>query len=298
MRPEQALERLGGIADAGVLVRLSSRAQVRQAVLGRLILREARGRYSLPTADEGRRAANRLSGVASHLSAAAIWGWEVVKPPGLPQVIVPRNRKVLPERRVGVDLTWADLRPGEVAGRVTAPDRTVMDCARGLPFPEALAVADSALRHGNVTKGRLLQVAEEVPPRYRPRCRRIAQHADRRAANPFESVLRAHAIGAGLQVVAQVVITVGTARVRPDVVDESRRLVLEADSYEFHGKRAALLRDCERYNALVLHGWTVLRFGWEHVMLHPGYVIECLRAMASAQPVGRALTEEACDIPA
>jgi very-short-patch-repair endonuclease len=298
MRPDQALERLGGIADAGVLVRLTSRAKVRRAVRRRVIVREARGRYSLPTADEGRRTANRLSGVASHLSAAAIWGWELAKPPELPQVIVPRNRKVARERRLGVDLTWADLRPGEVVGRVTAPDRTVMDCARELPFPEALAVADSALRHGNVTRRRLLQVAERVPPRYRARCRRVAQHADGRAANPFESVLRALAIDAGLEVAAQVVITMGTARARPDVVDASRRLVLEADSYEFHGKRAALLRDCERYNALVIHGWTVLRFGWEHVMLHPDYVLGCLRAMACAQPVGRAVPDRSCDIPA
>jgi very-short-patch-repair endonuclease len=285
MRPEQALLRLGGIAEMGSLLRLTSRGAVRHAVQQGLVVRDARGRYSLPSADEGLRAANELSGVASHLSAAMPHGWEVKTPPERPQVIVPRNRKVDAERRAGVDVRWRDLRPDEHHRRVTGAGRTVMDCARDLPFDEALSVADSALRHGNVTRPRLTQLAELVPSRYRPRCRRVAEHADGRAANPFESVLRALAIVAGLDVVPQLVIAEGDLRVRPDLVDEGRRLVLEADSYAFHGSRQALLRDCRRYNALVLHGWTVLRFGWEHVILRPDYVLACLQS----EPLGRAV---------
>ena len=288
MRPEEALTRLGGIADAGALVRMTGRARLRRAVRRGLVLREARGRYALPTAGAGRRAASRLSGVASHLSAAAAHGWELKTQPERPHVTVPRNRKLPAERRAGVEVTWAQLRPDEIHQRVTSAGRTVMDCARQLPFDEALVVADSALRHGNVTRSRLLQLAEEVPPRYRPRCRRVARHADGRAANPFESVLRALAIEAGLDVVAQVTLVEGDLRVRPDLVDSRRRLVLEADSHQFHSSRKALLRDCERYNALTLHGWTVLRFGWEHVMLRPTYVLACLRALASA-PLERAV---------
>lgn len=61
--------------------------------------------------------------------------------------------------------------------------------------------------------------------------------------------------------------------------------MVEADSFEFHGHRRALKRDCERYNALVLHGWVVLRFSWEHVMHQPDYVRQCLLAVASARAV-------------
>ena len=84
---------------------------------------------------------------------------------------------------------------------------------------------------------------------------------------------------------------------RPDLVDEGRRLVLEADSYEFHGSRKALLGDCERYNALTLHRWTVLRFGWEHVMFEPEYVLACLRD-AAEEPLGRAVRAPRQDLPA
>jgi very-short-patch-repair endonuclease len=293
MSPEHVLERLGGIADASALVRRTSRAKVRRAVERRRILRVARGRYALPGADEGLVAASRLSGVASHLSAAAAHGWELKHQPGRPHVTVPRNRKVLPHRREGVDVTWADL-GGEV--RVTSYERTVLDCARTLPFDEALAVADSALRHGHVTRRRLVELAEKVPPRYRPRCRRVARHADGRAANPFESTLRALALEAGLDVEPQAVLRLGPDRARPDLLDERRRLVLEAESFAHHGTRKAVLRDCERYNLMATHGWTVLRFGWEHVMLQPTYVLECLRGFAES--VGRAVSGTPIRVPA
>lgn len=51
-----------------------------------------------------------------------------------------------------------------------------------------------------------------------------------------------------------------------------RRIVLEADSWTFHASRSAHARDCARYNLLVIHGWRVLRFTWEQVMLDQSYV--------------------------
>ena len=50
--------------------------------------------------------------------------------------------------------------------------------------------------------------------------------------------------------------------------------MLEADSFEFHGERSALSRDCERYDELASRGWIVLRFTWEQVMLRPGWVAQ------------------------
>ena len=74
MEVVEALTWRGGVADAAVLVRLTSRAKVRSALRNGTIERATRGRYVLPDADEARRAAARLSGVASHLSAAQLNG--------------------------------------------------------------------------------------------------------------------------------------------------------------------------------------------------------------------------------
>ena len=253
------------------------------------VLRDARGRYALPTADQARRAASRLSGVITGASAAAAHGWELKSQPSLPSVTVPAKRKVPPVRRDGVDLRWRDIAPVDVWDGVLRPGPTVVDCARTLPFDEALAVADSALRHGAVTPTEIRRLAGQVRTTGRNRALRVAREASALAANPFESVLRAIGLDVpGLALRPQVVIAEGGWVGRPDLVDTERRLVVEAESFEFHGRRAALRRDCERYTALTLLGWTVLRFAWEHVMFEPAYVAECLRRAAGQEtPPGR-----------
>lgn len=57
-----------------------------------------------------------------------------------------------------------------------------------------------------------------------------------------------------------------------DLADERLRIVLEADSFEWHGSREGLERDCIRYNRLVADGWVVLRLTWDQVTRHPEQV--------------------------
>ena len=278
-----ALHRCGGLADHATAVRLSSRRKVRRAVAAGDLIRVAHGRYALPTADVALTAAARVGGVVSHRSAAAWWGWAMKEQPPRPEVTVPKHRRCT---REGVQLRWADLHEDDVReGAVTSRERTLVDCLRTLPFDEALAIADSALRNEDLTKDQLLALAATVRGPGAPRVRRVAAHADGRAANPFESVLRALAIEAGLDVVPQVSLWDRGVRARPDLVDELRGLILEADSFEWHGSRAALRRDCRRYTAMVVAGWRVLRFAWEDVMHDQEYVRAVLAAVA--RPPGR-----------
>jgi very-short-patch-repair endonuclease len=290
VKVERALERLGGASEAWILCRLTSRARVRVALARGRIVRDARGRYALPGADHAMRKANELSGVLCLDSAARHRGWLLKRQPQCPSVAVLRKRKMSPDRRVGVKVVYVDLADDDIDGYATAPVRTVMDCASRLPFDETLAIADSALRCGEVTREQLIRGAERMPARYRARCLRVARAADGRADNPFESVLRAIALDVpGLHVQPQISIDgVG----RPDLADLRLRLVIEAESFEFHGKRLRLKRDCERYNALVVDGWLVVRFAWEHVMFQPEYVSDVLRAavvLLTRRPSGPAL---------
>ena len=293
MRVNEAMRRLGGVAKAGDLVRLTSRRKVRTALKRREIVREARGRYALPTAHEARRAAHRLSAVVTGRSAAAVHGLPMKVQPALPEVTVPRNRKVSRERREGVVVRWRDIPPVDVRNGVLRVGPAVIDCARTLPFDEALAIADSALRQGMVSRRTLVRLAEAVPSSGRTEALRVAHAASGKPSNPFESVLRAIALDVpGLDLQPHVLITDCGLRVAPDLVDVERRIIVEAESFEFHGKRKALKRDCERYTSLVLSGWRVIRFAWEHVMLEPEYVRECLVALAALpvppRPVGHA----------
>jgi hypothetical protein len=55
-----------------------------------------------------------------------------------------------------------------------------------------------------------------------------------------------------------------------------------------HGTRAAFAADCRRYDELTVLGWLVLRFAWEHVMFHRGWVADVvLRAVARRGPTTR-----------
>jgi very-short-patch-repair endonuclease len=292
MDAARMLAKLGGVADTAALVAATSRRKVRTAVAAGAIIRDGRGCYVLPTAEQAARAAARLSGVVSHASAASHWGWKVKWPPRLPSVTVPRNRNIRADRREGVEVHYGHLSDTERNERVTLPGRTVMDCAKTLPFDEALAIADSALRNDDVTRGELLWLAERVRTTGRAGCLRVASEADARAHNPFESVLRALALEVdGLHLEPQVVLVEGAVHIQPDLTDVERRIVVEAESYEFHSDRKALGRDCERYNALGRSGWTVYRFTWEHAMFRPEYVTEVLTgavAAADSRPRRRA----------
>lgn len=230
MEVVEALTWRGGTLEAGALRQLTSRRKVRTALLHGHIVRPARGWFALPHAEESRLAAARLCGVVSHLSAAQLNGWELKWRPQRPAVTVPRNRNVEPWRREGVDVRWRILDEDEVWNGRTSAGRTVMDCAKDLPFDEALTVADSALRHGNVTRGLLLSLADRVVSTGRAQCLRVAREASGRAANPFESVLRAIALDVpSIDVEPQVVIDEDGFVGRPDLVDVRRRLVLEAE---------------------------------------------------------------------
>jgi very-short-patch-repair endonuclease len=276
------ISRCGGISDAATLIRLTSRRQLERATNRGLIVRDTRGRYALPTAEAGRRTANRLTALVSHTSAAAHWGWEMKVVPARASVTVPRKRKVPADVRADVDVFWRTFAAGPVSpAQVTPPLQTVIDCARWLPFDEALAIADSALRHRSVTHAQLSTAASGIRGRGAPAAARVLRAADGRADNPFESTLRAISLDVpGLVLVPQVEIRgTGRAVVRPDLVDESLRIVAEADSFEHHGSRRALAIDCARYDNLVAEGWTVLRFAWEQVMHRPDWVRGCLSAV-------------------
>ncbi|TIC84480.1 DUF559 domain-containing protein [Nocardioides sp. GY 10127] len=273
----EELERLGGVAPWARLVALVGRAEAERARDAGDVVRVARGRYALPGAGAARVEAMRLTGAASHLSAALLHGWEVHRPQPTPVVTVERHRSLRGLDRRGTQVRWAPLSPRELADGLTSPERTLLDCLRTLPFDEALCVADSALRAG-LAPERLTAGAAAARGPGSAAARRVAAAADARAANPFESTLRALVLDVpGLTVVPQVPICAPRWLGRPDLVDARLRMVLEADSFAFHGDRAALARDARRYNDLVVHGWLVLRFSWEEVMLHPARVTDVVR---------------------
>lgn len=298
MDPVEGVRRCGGRASTAQLRGLHVRPRDLTAALraGSLV-RSRRGHYRLASLDDHSDIAISLTATLSHRSAALHHGLEVATAPERPEVTVRRNRRLSKEQQRLASTTWRDL-PGEsTRDGVTPPLQTVIDCARDLPFAEALAVADSALRHDLVDIDQLRRQSTLVRGHGAARARRVTFHAHVMVANPFESSLRAIALDAGLSVVPQIQVTDAGLFAMVDLADESRRLVIEAESFEHHANRKGFRKDVRRYTELAVFGWTVLRFTWEDVMLQPDYVRWALESWRRAHDHGHRVLAPPAHLP-
>lgn len=274
---------LGGACSRSVLVERCGRAAVDAALRRGTLVRVARGRYALSTAGAAVVAAAALDGVISMRSAAQRHGWGQKQVPDKPDVTFPRTRHLPRSARQLVTPHWSDIAPEDIVDGATGVRRTLIDCMRMLPLDESLPIVDSALRVGDVTLEELRAIAQSMRGRGRSRAIGVAAMATARASNPYESTLRAVAATVpGLEVEAQRAIRMSpTLTLHPDLADRALGLVIEAESFTWHGERAALTRDCFRYNAFTIQGWVVVRFSWEQVMFDAAYVHAVLEAMVA-----------------
>ena len=164
--------------------------------------------------------------------------------------------------------------------------RTVIDCARILPFGEALAVADAALGSGLMGRPQLAAAATAMRGPGRPNARAVAAAAIGASDSFLESLLRGVLLTAGIEgFEPQLLIKHNRFRGRVDLGHQAARIALEADGFAFHGSSADFTADCRRYNELVAAGWLVLRFTYQQVVSDPAWVVATVQR-ALAQRIG------------
>ena len=190
----------------------------------------------------------------------------------------------------------ASLPPGDVTLvqglPCTTPARTVVDCLRHLPPPEAVAVGDAALRSGRVTHEDLARAVEQAAGRPRvAAAAALLPLLDGQRESPLESrsafVMHAYGLPAPqLQVRildqrGRVVARVDFAWLRHGVVGEADGLVKYAD----RGARG-IADEKEREARLLALGLVVVR--WTEQQLHgdPPLLVQQLR-VALANGDGR-----------
>jgi predicted transcriptional regulator of viral defense system len=143
---------------------------------------------------------SRQTAVISHDSAARLWGLPVRRQlTGAVRLTDP----TLSRQGRGYRITQAPLPAGDVATsgpfRLTAPGRTLLDCAREWPLDDAVVAMDAALLAGTVSS---LELAELVVALRgwsgAGRAARAVTLADGRAESPLETRGRLRIVGAGL----------------------------------------------------------------------------------------------------
>lgn len=187
----------------------------------------------------------------------------------------------------------AQLKDDEVARvdglPVTSIAKTVLDLACTLPFPEAVMVADAALRMGLDRDALLAGLAECYGHR---KAERALLFADPASESPPESESRARIAMAGLPVPEiQTVIRSSTGEfiARVDFYWRGKKLIGE---YDGEGKYtgtfgstplATVLNEKERQAALEAEGYDVLRWG-KDVLRTPGELERRVRRALAMRP--------------
>jgi hypothetical protein len=214
--------------------------------------------------------------LASHRSAAVLWGLDGGRA-ATPEVTVPRGRRYRrPHVRTHESTDLGLVTPGRRRGIPTTPvARTLLDLG-AVVSPRRLHLAlDDARRRGLTDWDALLATLVAHARKGRngvgPLRSLLDEHFGEVASTDsgFERLVLTFLVQAGLPApVLQHVVEVGGRTYRLDLAYPDRKLAIELDG-SIHLRRDVWEADRARQNALVLAGWTVLRFTWRDYLDHP-----------------------------
>ena len=219
------------------------------------------------------------SGLASHRSAASLWGLTGVSWGSRPEILVPRVH--LPPR-AGIlvhSTTWLhDKDRKQKSGiPVTSIERTLMDLGAVIAAPRVAAALDQAVRRGATSLSRLRSCVARYGRRGRRGCgvlRRLLDERDGLVDLPnsplesrfFELVAQSSLPAPELQYVVR---DGGGFVARLDFAWPAVRFAVEMDGFAFHSDVEAFGRDRSRGNALALSGWSIFRGTWRQAEKDP-----------------------------
>lgn len=188
-------------------------------------------------------------------------------PHGAP-VDVTVGRRVRRTAPPGIRLRRRDLPAADRVGArgitVTSPGLTALETAAALP--DGAAFLDRVLQRGlsldEVTRAHHRNLGAAGMARAGDLLVEAADRADSRA----ERRLIGHLRRAGVDGFVR---GLGFRRWQIDIAFPARRLAVEVDDWAFHSDPTRFRADRAKQNALVIAGWTVLRFTWHDIRDRP-----------------------------
>lgn len=217
-------------------------------------------------------------GVLHSQTAVGIWLGRSVMPA---QLLCPVRRTAPVGVRATVGVVPDEFVRLHRGLRLAALSYAVVEIA---PLDEGAAIMDS-LRQRSIRADDLSSALAAFGGRTGNRKRtRIVRAAIRNPWSFAEAVLHRILLEAGIDGwAANAAVRARGRTYQADVLFGAERLIIEIDGYEVHSQRNQFTTDRERQNDLVLAGYRVLRFTWEHLTQHPEYVIRVVRAALQAR---------------
>jgi hypothetical protein len=231
--------------------------------------------------------------VASHESAAIIHGLDLLKPTlaEAAQTVTltrPDARRRNRTGFAGVVFRAASLPPEHVTKwhsvLVTTVARTVTDLGRGLPFMDAVVVADSALRADAATQEGLARVAASCAGwPGADNARKAIAFATPNSGSVLESCGRVKFAEWGLEAPEpQVTIVADGTSFTVDFLFREHRTVVEADGMAKYTDEKVLDKRFQRDRLLRDAGYKVVHFTWQELFCSPEVVLERIRTAFKA----------------
>jgi very-short-patch-repair endonuclease len=197
----------------------------------------------------------------SHYTAAVLWGLR--RPRRGPIDVTARCGRQGIERRKGIWVHRCKIRPEDVTTReglpVTTVARTLFDLAEVAPFETLQKAAEEADRLNLLRLRELEEVCERGRGRraLRPVRRLLDElRSPDEGRSPLEvrfmAFIRAHRLPAPVQ-------NVHVLDHEVDALWPAAKLIVELDSWEYHGHRAAFERDRARDPKLLIAGYRTIR---------------------------------------
>lgn len=217
--------------------------------------------------------------VASHRSAAWVYGW-IDRPPPDPEITLVRSAHRRGEGMI-LHRSQVAVSSRRVRGVVcTEPLRTLVDLASQVgPGSDLTGALDRALANRHIS----LVTLERSLPRRRRGVEAVRAYLAERgyvggpAPSMLESRMARILAQAGLTGFNAEVIAGSAGQYRIDFADPGVRLALECYGYAWHSSPAQLVRDERRHRALTLEGWTVLIYTWHDLDGDPRRVVAEIR---------------------
>ena len=171
--------------------------------------------------------------------------------------------------------------------RVSPLARTVFDCARRYDRPDALAVVESALRQGLISRKQLLQAFATQSGRYRTRALRALEHAEGRTENGGEAFSLGVMLDEGFAPpMLQLEIRSAHAGKKPDRVDgtlivaelDGRVKYRDAAMYKDGSLASTIIAEKEREERIRLVADEVVRFSFSEAFDRRVLVLKLVKA--------------------
>jgi very-short-patch-repair endonuclease len=258
---------------------------LRAAVESGQLVRARRGHYALPGTDAHILEAVRLGGRLACMSAVANAGIftldstfaHIHVQPTASRLRAPHDRfqKLSAQNRDGVELHWGQLLdPRGGSEYCIGLADAFVQVFRCQETRFAIASLENALFTRRLGVQAVAQIFAALPEEFQP----LRPLINGRSESGQETVLRLVIRGAGFHVEIQVEIG-GIGRV--DMIVEGR-VVVEADSRQFHDGWEAHARDRTRDCDLAMRGYVSLRVLYRDIVHHPERIIAAITGLLAA----------------